>query len=89
MEGDVGGHGLGPEGAGIFFFVQEFDSSHPHAVVVEEEFLGIIDGMTEFYFLADVGCRDLIDGALEADGGVVIDHPLVTDEEDLIQFGLG
>ena len=89
MEGDVGRYGLGPEGTGIFLFVQEFDFAHPHAIVVEEELLGIIDGMTEFYFLADVGCRNLIDGALEADGGVVIDHPFMTDEEDLVQFGLG
>ena len=40
-------------------------------LVIEIEFLGIIDGVAEFDFLADIGGGDLVEGALEADGGIV------------------
>jgi hypothetical protein len=45
--------------------------------------------MTEFNFLADIGRRDFIKSTLEADGGIIIGDALVTDEEDLIEFGFG
>jgi hypothetical protein len=74
---------------GRFLFVQELDFAHPHAAVVEEEFLGVVDGVAEFYFLADVGGGHFVEGALETDGGVVVDEAFVADEEDLVEFGLG
>jgi hypothetical protein len=45
--------------------------------------------MPKFDFLADISCRDLIEGALETDGGIVIDDPFMADQEDLVQFGFG
>ena len=89
MERELGVDLLGPEGAGIFFFIEELDPADTDPVIVEVELLGIIHRMTELDFLADIGGRHFIESALEADSGVIIDHPLVTDEEDLIQFGLG
>ena len=89
MEGEIGGDFLGPEGAGVFLFVQELDPAHPDAIVVEVEFLGVIDGVTELDLLADIGRGDFIERAFEADGGIVIDDAFVTDEEDLIEFGFG
>jgi len=74
---------------GVFFFVQELDSSHPNAVIVEIKFPGIIDGVADLDTLSDVGGRDFIKVALEADCGVVVDDPLVSDEEYLIQFAFG
>ena len=52
MEREGGGDALGSEGAGVFFFIQEFDFAHPHTAVIEEEFLGVVDRVAEFYFLA-------------------------------------
>jgi hypothetical protein len=37
----------------------------------------------------DIGRRDFIKVALEADRGIVVDDPLVSDEEDFIQFAFG
>jgi hypothetical protein len=45
--------------------------------------------MTEFDFLTDISRRDFIQRALETDGGIVINDAFMTDEEDLIEFGLG
>ena len=45
--------------------------------------------MAEFDALADIGGGDFVERTLEADGGIVIDHPFVADEEDLIEFGPG
>jgi hypothetical protein len=89
MKGELGVDLLGPEGAGIFFFIEELDPADTDPVIVEVEILGIIHGMTKLDLLTDIGGRHFIESALEADGGVIIDHPLVTDEEDLIQFGFG
>ena len=89
MEGEIGWDLLRSEGAGVFLFVQELDPAYSDFIVVEVEFLGVIDGVAEFDPLADIGRWDLIEGALEADGCVVVDYPLVTDEENLIEFGLG
>jgi hypothetical protein len=89
VEREGGGDALGPKGAGVFSFVQEFDFAHPHAAVVEEEFLGVVDGVAEFYFLTDISGGHFIEGALETDGGVVVDKAFVADEENLIELGLG
>src|SRR5208283_2851780 len=45
--------------------------------------------MADFNPLADIGGGDFIEGSLEADGGIVIDHPFVADEEDLIELAPG
>jgi hypothetical protein len=45
--------------------------------------------VAELDALADIGGGDLIESALEADGGIVIDYPFVADEEDLIKLGPG
>ena len=68
---------LGAEGAGVLFFIEQLDAAHPNAVVIEIELLGIVDRVTEFDLLADIRGRDLVEGALEADGGIVIDDPVV------------
>jgi hypothetical protein len=88
VEGEVGGDRLGAEGTGVFLFIQELDFADPHTVVIEGEVLRVIDGVTEFDFLSDVGRGHLVEGAFEADGGIVIDYPFMTNEEDLIEFGL-
>jgi hypothetical protein len=80
---------LGPKGAGIFLFVQQLDPAHPNAIVIEIELVGGIDGVAELDTLADICGGDLIESALEADGGVMIDDPFVADEEDLVEFGPG
>ncbi len=81
MKGKGIADGLGSEGMGVFFFVQEFYSSHPYAVVVKIKFPGIIDGMADLDTLPDIGSGDFIKVALEADCGVVVGDPLVSDEE--------
>jgi len=77
VKGKGVGNGFGPEGAGVFIFVDQFYSPHPDAVVVEIEFLGVVDGMTDLDSVSDVGRRRLIDVAFEADGGIIIDNPFV------------
>lgn len=89
MEGELGGDLLGSEGARVFLFVEEPDASHADVVVVEEEFVGVVEGVTELDTLADVGGRDLVELALEADGGIVVHDALVSDEEDFVELGLG
>ena len=54
MEREVGRDGLGSEGASVFLFIDQFDSAHPDCVVIEIEFLGVVDGMAEFDFMPDV-----------------------------------
>ena len=89
MKGQMGRDLLGPEGAGIFLFVEQLDPAHPNAIVIEVELFGVIDGVADLDPLADIGGGDLIESALEADGGIVIDDPFVADEEDLIELGPG
>jgi hypothetical protein len=89
VKGEVGGNFLRPEGTGIFSFVHQLDSSHPHVVVIEVEFLGIVDGVSDLDTVSYIGRGDFIDGSFKADGGIVIDDPFMSDEEDLIQFGPG
>ena len=89
VEGEVCGDGFGPEGACVFPFVHELDSAHPDAVIVEEKRIGVIDGVTDLDALTDIGGWDLVDGALEADGGIVIDDAFVADKEDLVELCLG
>jgi hypothetical protein len=89
VERQIGGDGLGPKGAGIFFFIDQFDSAHPDAVVIEVELLGVVHGMADLDFVADIGRGDLVDSPFEADSGIVIDQSFVSNEEDLIEFGPG
>ena len=89
VKGQMGRDLLGPEGAGIFLFVEQLDPAHPNAVVIEVELFGVIDGVADLDALTDIGGGDLIESALEADGGIVIDDPFVADEEDLIELGPG
>jgi len=84
VEGQMSGDRLRLEGAGIFLFVEQLDSADPKAIVIEVEFLGLIDGMADLDPLADVGGGNFIERTLEANGGIVIDHPFVAEEEDLI-----
>ena len=55
MKGQMGRDLLGPEGAGIFLFVEELDPAHPNTVVIEVELLGVIDGVADLDPLADIG----------------------------------
>jgi len=80
---------LGSEGAGIFLFIKQLDPADPKAIVIEVEFFELIDGMADLDPLADIGGGNLIESALEANGGIVIDHPFVSNEEDLIKLGSG
>jgi len=89
VEGETCGNLLGAEGAGVFLFVEELDSAHADVIVIEVEFPWVIDGVTELDLLTDIGKGDLIQIALEADGGIVIDDAFVAYEKDLIEFGLG
>jgi len=83
----IRGNRPGTECSGVFLFIKEFDLAHPDIVIVEEEFLRFIDRMAKFDFPTNVRCGNFIDGALETDRGIVINHPLVTDKEDFIQLG--
>ena len=47
MKGALGVDLLRPEGAGIFFFIEEFDPADTDPVIVEVELLGIIHRMTK------------------------------------------
>jgi len=85
----MGVNGLRFEHARIFPFVETPDPAHPDIVIIKEEFFGVIDGMSQFDLLPDIGGRRLIEASLETDGGVVIDHPLMPDQKDLVQFGFG
>ena len=89
MKREIGGDGLGPKGAGIFFFIDQFDSAHPDAVIIEVEIFGIVDGMSDLDFVSYIGRRYLVESAFEADGGIIIDQSFMSDEEDLIEFGPG
>ena len=87
MKREIGGDGLGPEGAGIFLFIDQLDSAHPDAVVIEEEILGARP--------RDVGSRFSV---VCRQGGPRRVRPLklmvaslltttfMADEEDLIEF---
>jgi len=85
----MSGDWLGPEGAGILLFVKQLDSAYSKAVVIEVELFGVIDGVADLDALTDIGGGDLVERTFEADGGVVIDHPFVADEEDLVELGPG
>jgi len=87
VEGQGIGDLLGPEGAGVFLFVEQSDPPHPKAVVVKKELLGVIDGVSDLDPLADIGGGDLVERPPEADRGIMIDHPFVADKEDLIKLG--
>ena len=89
MEREIGGDGVGTEGAGIFFFIEQFDSAHPDAVVIEVEILGVVNGMADLDFVSYIGRWYLVKSAFETDSGIVIDQSFVSDEEDLIEFGPG
>jgi hypothetical protein len=89
MKGQMSRNLLGPEGAGILLLVEQLDSTHSNAIVIEVELFGLIDRMADFDPLADIGGRDFVESALEANGGVVIDDPFMADEEDLIEFAPG
>jgi len=89
MKGELGEDLLGAEGAGIFPFIEQFDPADADTVVIEVELFGVIDGVADFDALADIGGGDLIEGTFETDGGVVIDHSFVAEEEDFIEFGPG
>jgi hypothetical protein len=75
---------LGPKGASILLFIEPLDSAHPKAVVIEIKLLGVIDGVADLDPLADIGGGDLVEGTFEADGGIVIDDPFMTDKKDLV-----
>jgi hypothetical protein len=89
VKAEVGVDLLGPEGTGIFLFIHLFDSAHPHITVIEIKVLGIVDGVSDFDSVSDIGCGDLVNRPFEADGGIVIDHAFMADKEDLIQLRLG
>ena len=89
MEGEACGNLLGPEASGVFFLVEQLDFTHPHPGVIKIELLGVIDGVAQFDFLADVGRGHFVERALEADGGIVVDAALMPDEEDLIELAFG
>jgi hypothetical protein len=76
----------GSEDAGIFLFIEQPDFAYSNAVIIEIELFGGIDGMSDLDPLTDVGGGDFVEGAFEADGGVVIDDPFVAQEKDFIQF---
>jgi hypothetical protein len=80
---------LGPERAGIFLFVEQLDPADPNAIVIEVELFGLIDRMADLDPLADIGGGDFIESSLEADGGIVIDHSFVADEEDFVELAPG
>ena len=86
MKGEVGGDVLRPECAGILLFVHQLDTADPDIVVIEIKVIRIIDGMSYFDSLADICGWHLIDCALEADGGIVVDDSFVAHEKDLVQF---
>jgi molybdopterin biosynthesis enzyme MoaB len=89
VKGELGGDLLRPEGTGVFFFIHQFDSSHPHITVIEVKVLGVVDGVSDLDSVSDIGRGDLIKATFEADGGIVIDYSFIADEEDLIQLRLG
>jgi len=96
VKGQMGQDLLGTEGTGIFLFVKQSDLPYSNTVVIEVEFFGVIDRVADLDPLTDIGAGDLIEGAFsarggsdlvgETDGGIVIDHPFVANEEDLIQL---
>jgi hypothetical protein len=86
VKGQMGRDLLGPKGAGILLFVKQSDLPYSNTVVIKVELLGVIDGVADLDALTDIGTGDLVERPFEADGGVVIDHPFVANEEDLIQL---
>ena len=82
MKGQMGRDLLGPEGAGIFLFVEKLDPADPNAIIIEVELFGLIDRMADFDPLADIGGGDFVERTFEADGGIVIDDPFMADEKD-------
>ena len=86
MKGQMGGDLLGSEGAGIFLFIEQLDSAHPKAIVIEVEFFGGIDRVADLDTLTDIGSGDLVQRTFKANGSIMIDDPFVTDEKDFIQL---
>ena len=89
MKAELGGDLLGPEGTGVFLFIHQFDSAHPHITVIEVKVLGVVDWVSDLDSVSDIGRGYLIEATFEADGGIVIDYSFIADEEDLIQLRLG
>jgi uncharacterized protein YkuJ len=89
VEGQKSGCLLGPEGAGIFLFVEQLDPAHANAVVIEVDLFGVIDRVSDLDALADIGGGDFVERTFEAEGGIVIDDPFVAEEEDFIELGPG
>jgi hypothetical protein len=75
---------LRPEGAGILLFIEQPDLAHPNTVVIEIEFLRVIDRVADLDTLTDIGSGDLVERTFEADGGIVIDDPFMADEKDFV-----
>jgi hypothetical protein len=84
VKGQMGRDLLRPEGAGILLFIEQPDLAHPNAVVIEVELFRVIDGMTDLDTLTDIGGGDLVERTFEADGGIVIDDPFMTDKKDFV-----
>ena len=84
MKGQMGQDLLRSEGAGILLFIEQPDLTHPNTVVIEVELLRVIDRVSDFDTLTDIGGGDFIERTFKADGGVVIDDPFVANEKDFI-----
>ena len=89
MEGDISRYVPGPEGAGIFSFIQELDFAYTYAVIIKKKFPVVVHRVPQFNLLPDIGGRNFIEITLETDRGIVIDHSFMADEEYLVQFGFG
>jgi hypothetical protein len=60
VKGELGVDLLGPEGTGVFLFIHQFDSAHPHITVIEVKVLGVVDGVSDLDSVSDIGRGYLI-----------------------------
>jgi hypothetical protein len=75
---------LRPKGAGILLLIEQPDFAHPDTIVIEVELLRVIDGVSDFDTLTDIGGGDLVERTFKADGGIMIDDSFMTDEKDFV-----
>jgi hypothetical protein len=86
VERQLGGDLLGPKGAGVFLFIEEPDTAYPDVIVIEIEFVGVVNRVSQLDALSDIGGRDFVEGALEADGGIVIDDAFVSEKKNFVEL---
>ena len=78
---------MGFERPCILPFVNKLKAADPDIFIIEIKFQIGINRMTDIHTLPDIGRGNLEDISLEADSGVIVYYPFVSDQKNFIQLG--